>query len=142
MGNFCESFTNFALSFIVALFLQQGLGFDAARAGEIMLPSACIWGLTSLATGRLSDRIESRWLILIGSLSQAVSLVLFAGLTPWSSTWAVMVLLTLRSLTRGFFGLGEFVAEGHQGENRIAHARAGAVAGWRGGHRATIARRR
>jgi len=82
--------------------LQQGLGFDAAHAGEIMLPSACIWGLTSLATGRLSDRVESRWLILIGSLSQAISLVLFAGLTPWSSTWAVMVLLTLRSLTRGF----------------------------------------
>ena len=73
VANFCESFTNFALSFIVALFLQQGLGFDAAHAGEIMLPSACIWGLTSLATGRLSDRIESRWLILIGSLSQAVS---------------------------------------------------------------------
>jgi EmrB/QacA subfamily drug resistance transporter len=102
VANFCESFTNFALSFIVALFLQQGLGFDAAHAGELMLPSACIWGLTSLATGRLSDRIESRWLILIGSLSQAVSLVLFAGLTPWSSAWAVMVLLTLRSLTRGF----------------------------------------
>lgn len=102
VANFFESFTNFALTFIVALFLQQGLGFNAAHAGEIMLPAACVWGLTSLATGRLSDRIEGRWLILFGSLSQAVSLALFVGLTSWSSTGVIMGLLTLRSLTRGF----------------------------------------
>jgi EmrB/QacA subfamily drug resistance transporter len=102
MANFCESFTNFAMNFIMALFLQQGLGFDAVHAGEIMLPAACIWGLTSLGTGRLSDHIEGRWLILVGSLSQALVLSLFAGLTPWSSAGAVMGLFILRSLTRGF----------------------------------------
>jgi hypothetical protein len=102
LANFFESFTNFALSFIVALFLQQGLGLDAAHAGELMLPAACVWGLTSLGTGRLSDRIEGRWLILIGSLSQALVLSLFLGLTPWSSAGAIIGLLTLRSFTRGF----------------------------------------
>jgi MFS family permease len=102
LANFCESFTNFAMTFIVALFLQQGLGFDAAHAGEIMLPAACVWGLTSLYTGRLSDRIESRWLIMVGSLSQALALSLFVGLTPWSSGWAVVGVLVLRSVTRGF----------------------------------------
>ena len=102
LANFFESFTNFAMNFIVALFLQQALGFDAAHAGEMMLPAACIWGLTSLVTGRLSDRMESRWLILLGSLSQALVLALFVGLTPWSSAWAVVGLLMLRSLTRGF----------------------------------------
>jgi MFS transporter, DHA2 family, multidrug resistance protein len=71
LANFFESFTNFAMNFIVAVFLQQGLGLSAAHAGEIMLPAACIWGLTSLFTGRLSDRIESRWLIVAGSLCQA-----------------------------------------------------------------------
>jgi EmrB/QacA subfamily drug resistance transporter len=102
VANFCESFTNFAMNFIMALFLQQALGFDAAHAGEIMLPAACIWGLTSLGTGRLSDRIEGRWLILVGSLSQALVLSLFAGLTPWSSAGVVIGLFMLRSLTRGF----------------------------------------
>jgi EmrB/QacA subfamily drug resistance transporter len=102
LANFCESFTNFAMNFIMALFLQQGLGFDAAHAGEIMLPAACIWGLTSLGTGRLSDHIEGRWLILVGSLSQALVLSLFVGLTPWSSAGAVIWLFMLRSLTRGF----------------------------------------
>ena len=102
MANFFESFTNFAMMFIMALFLQQGLGFNAAYAGEIMLPSACIWGLTSLYTGSLSDRIEARWLILFGSLSQAIVLSLFLSVTPWSSAWTIAGLLMLRSLSRGF----------------------------------------
>jgi EmrB/QacA subfamily drug resistance transporter len=102
LANFFESFTNFGMNFIVAIFLQQGLGFNAAHAGELMLPAACVWGLTSLFTGRLSDRIESRWLILTGSISQALVLSLFVGLTPWSSTGMLIGLLMLRSLTRGF----------------------------------------
>jgi len=102
VANFCESFTNFAMNFIVVIFLQQGLGLGAAHAGELMLPAACVWGLTSLFTGRLSDRIESRWLIIAGSLFQALVLSYFVGLTPWSSSGVLVVLLMLRSLTRGF----------------------------------------
>ena len=102
VANFFESFTNFAMNFIVVLFLQQGLGFGPAHAGELMLPAACVWGLTSLFTGRLSDRIESRWLIMTGSVFQALSLLLFVGLTPWSSPGVLVGLLMLRSLTRGF----------------------------------------
>ena len=100
--NFCESFTNFAMNFIMALFLQQALGFNAAHTGEIMLPAAVIWGLTSLYTGRLSDKIESRWLILVGSLTQALGLYLFLTVTPWSTAWMISGLLILRSLSRGF----------------------------------------
>jgi DHA2 family multidrug resistance protein len=102
LANFFESFTNFAMNFIMALFLQQALGFNAQHAGEIMLPAACIWGLTSLGTGRLSDRVESRWLIAVGSLTQAIALCLFLNVTPWSSAWVVSGLLILRSVTRGF----------------------------------------
>jgi len=102
LANFFESFTNFAMNFIMALFLQQALGLNAQHAGELMLPAACIWGLTSLGTGRLSDRIEGRWLILVGSLTQAIVLCLFLSVNPWSSFWAISGLLILRSLTRGF----------------------------------------
>jgi EmrB/QacA subfamily drug resistance transporter len=95
---FLESFTNFAMSLIITLFLQKGLGLSAQQAGEIMLPAAFIWGLTSFFSGRLSDRIESRWLILVGSLSQAVVLALFVGITPASSAVAITGLMILRSL--------------------------------------------
>jgi hypothetical protein len=102
LANFCESFTYFAMNFIGAIFLPQGLGFGAAHAGELMRPAACVWGLTSLFTGRLSDHIESRWLIIAGSLFQALVLSWFVGLTPWSSPGVLVGLLMLRSLTRGF----------------------------------------
>jgi DHA2 family multidrug resistance protein len=46
--------------------------------------------------------VEGRWLILVGSLSQAVVLSFFLSVTPWSSAWAIAGLLMLRSLTRGF----------------------------------------
>jgi DHA2 family multidrug resistance protein len=98
---FFESFTNFAMSLIIALFLQKGLGLSAQQAGEIMLPAAFVWGVTSFFSGRLSDRIESRWLILAGSLSQAVVLVLFMGITPQSSAVAIAGLMIMRSMTRG-----------------------------------------
>ncbi len=98
---FFESFTNFAMSLIIALFLQKGLGLSAQLAGEIMLPAAFVWGLTSFFSGRLSDRIESRWLILTGSLSQAVVLALFVGITPQSSAVAIAGLMLMRSMTRG-----------------------------------------
>jgi EmrB/QacA subfamily drug resistance transporter len=98
---FLESFTNFAMSLIIALFLQKGLGLSAQQAGEIMFPAAFVWGLASFFSGRLSDRIESRWLILAGSLSQAVVLALFVGITPASSAMAIAGLMIMRSLTRG-----------------------------------------
>jgi DHA2 family multidrug resistance protein len=101
LANFFESFTNFAMNFIISLFLQQGLGFTPAHAGELLLPAALVWGLTSLGTGRLADYVESRWIILVGSLSQAVVLGLFVGLTPWTTTGVLIGLLMLRSLTRG-----------------------------------------
>ena len=66
-----------------------------------MLPAALVWGVTSFCSGRLSDKIDSRWLILIGSLAHAVVLVLFAGTTFQSSVTAIVGLMVLRSITRG-----------------------------------------
>jgi predicted MFS family arabinose efflux permease len=98
---FCESCTNFAMSLIMALFLQTGLGLSARQAGELMLPAALVWGLTSFCSGRLSDKIESRWLILTGSLCHAIVLAFFLGIRPQSSAMAIAGLMVMRSITRG-----------------------------------------
>jgi len=98
---FLESCTNFAMSLIIALFLQNGLGLSAREAGELMLPAALVWGLTSLCSGRLSDKIDSRWLILTGSLAHAIVLAFFLGLKPQSSAMAIAGLMVMRSITRG-----------------------------------------
>ena len=98
---FFESCTNFAMSLIMALFLQNGLGLSARQAGELMLPAALVWGLTSFCSGRLSDKVESRWLILTGSVCHAVVLAFFLGVRPQSSAMAIAGLMVMRSITRG-----------------------------------------
>ena len=99
---FFNSLTNFGMNFVMTLFLQRALGFNALQAGEIMLPSALMWGLTSLVSGRLADKMEGRWLILGGSLVLAVVFFAFVHITPWSSAGFIVGLLMLRSLARGF----------------------------------------
>jgi EmrB/QacA subfamily drug resistance transporter len=101
MVTFSESFTNFAMNLIMALFMQKGLGLSAQQAGEIMLPAALVWGLTSFCAGPLSDHIDGRWIILAGSLTQTVALGLFVGVQVWTSPSVLMGLLMLRSLSRG-----------------------------------------
>ena len=66
-----------------------------------MLPAALVWGLTSFFSGRLSDKIDSRWLILTGSLAHAIVLAFFLGLKPQSSAMAIAGLMVMRSITRG-----------------------------------------
>jgi EmrB/QacA subfamily drug resistance transporter len=102
ISTFFQSFTNFAMMFVVALFLQRALGYSPQLAGEIMLPGAIVWGLTSLGAGQLADRFDHRWLILAGSLGLTAVFASFAGITPWSGSLAIIVLLMLRSLSRGF----------------------------------------
>jgi EmrB/QacA subfamily drug resistance transporter len=96
-----ESFSNFAMNLLMALFLQSGLGLSAQQAGEIMLPAALVWGLASFCAGPLSDRIDGRWIILAGSLTQTITLWLFTGVHIGLGTLVLMGLLMLRSLSRG-----------------------------------------
>lgn len=99
---FLNSLTNFGMNFVMALFLQRALGFNAQQAGAILLPSALTWGLTSLFSGRLADKVEGRWLILGGSLVLTVIFYMFTTITVWTSIWAITGLLMIRSLARGF----------------------------------------
>jgi EmrB/QacA subfamily drug resistance transporter len=99
---FFNALTNFGVNFVLTLFLQRGLGFSPLQAGQVRLPSAIMWGITSLFSGRLSDKMEGRWLIISGSLALAAVFLLFATLNVWTTIWAVTGLLMIRSLARGF----------------------------------------
>ncbi len=96
-----NSFTNFGVNFVLTLFLQRRLHFTPQQAGEIRLPSALMWGITSLFSGRLADKIDGRWLIMSGSLVLVAVFFLFATIDVWTGAWTIAGLLMLRSLARG-----------------------------------------
>lgn len=98
---FFNSLTNFGMNFIMTLFLQRAMGYSAQQAGEILLPSALMWGLTSLFSGRLADRMEPRWLILGGSVILALVFYTFVTINVWSGMGFIIFLMILRSLARG-----------------------------------------
>ncbi|ETX08403.1 MAG: hypothetical protein ETSY2_05650 [Candidatus Entotheonella gemina] len=98
---FFNSLTNFGMNFIMTLFLQRAIGYNAQQAGEILLPSALMWGVTSLFSGRLADKMEPRWLILGGSVMLALVFYTFVTISVWSGMGFIIVLMILRSLARG-----------------------------------------
>ncbi len=98
---FFNSLTHFGMNFVMTLFLQRGIGYNAQQAGEILLPSALMWGVTSLFSGRLADKIEPRWLIIGGSVILALVFYTFVTISVWSGMGFIILLMILRSLARG-----------------------------------------
>lgn len=68
--------------FLLALQLQQSLGYSALATGLVMIPTPVIMLLTSPWMGALAQRVGPRPLMTLGPLVAAAGLVLMAGITP------------------------------------------------------------
>lgn len=103
---FVATSTYQALLFVLAQYVQLGLGAGALVSGLMLVPWVAAFGVAGKVTGRLTPALAPRWARLVppsGSLMLAVAFlsisgVLFGGRHPM----AVLVVL----LTLGGFGLG------------------------------------
>ncbi|MCD2195280.1 MFS transporter [Actinomycetospora endophytica] len=68
--------------FLLALQLQQSMGYSALAAGAALLPFTLIMLLLSRAVGGLSQRIGPRWLMTVGPLLAAAGFLLFTRAVP------------------------------------------------------------
>lgn len=92
-----------AVYFIMPFYLVQGLGLEPSRAGLLMVPGSiaiAIWGPIS---GRLSDRIGTRWLTVLGMALAVTGMLLFATLDENSSSVRVMVSILIEGTGIGLF---------------------------------------
>ena len=92
-----------AVYFIMPFYLVQGLGLEPSKAGLLMVPGSvaiAIWGPVS---GRLSDRIGTRWLTVLGMALAGVGMLMFAGLDENSSTMHVMMSILIEGTGIGLF---------------------------------------
>lgn len=67
-------------NFLIALMLQLVFDFTPVQSGLILAPGALVMGLTGFVAGKLSDRIDPRWIIYTGLLCFIINLLLFASL--------------------------------------------------------------
>jgi EmrB/QacA subfamily drug resistance transporter len=90
-GNFIglvQSFGLIGVIFLLVLFLQIVLGFNALKAGLTLLPLPIAIMLVAPFAGRLTDAIGGRWILLVGTLTTAVGIFLMSdlsGVTDWTN---------------------------------------------------------
>ncbi|ETW92398.1 MAG: hypothetical protein ETSY2_53535, partial [Candidatus Entotheonella gemina] len=100
--NFLNTLGFMATNFLVALFLQQHLGYTPLQAAWMLMPSAVLVGTMSVVTGRLSDIAPPKFLVLVGLVLVAVCLFRFSSITAWTSVGMLTFWLTLRGFARAF----------------------------------------
>jgi MFS family permease len=71
-----------SILFLLVLFMQLVLGFSAIKTGLVLLPMPIVLMIVAPLSGRLSDRIGSRWLLFFGMLFTALGIYLMSNLTP------------------------------------------------------------
>ena len=70
----------FAVTFLMSIYLQQVKGLSAERAGAVMMCQPVMMALFSPLAGRLSDRIEPRYISSLGMAITATGLLLLTWL--------------------------------------------------------------
>jgi DHA2 family multidrug resistance protein len=91
----------FGSTFLLPLYLQNGLGYTAIQAGSVFLPIGILQGIAAPLAGIISNRISPKLPILVGAFLLALSFYLnyyFSWLTEHSF---IMLTLYLRGIAMG-----------------------------------------
>lgn len=92
----------FGSTFLLPLYLQNGLGYTAFQAGSLFLPLGFLQGTMGPLAGYLSDKVNPKYLSLYGVIVLALSLFSNHFLSLFSETHSVMISIYLRGLGMGF----------------------------------------
>ncbi|MDO9540649.1 MAG: MFS transporter [Methanocalculus sp.] len=90
----------FAIAFLLSLYLQIVKGFDPKSAGLILVSQPLMQALFSPYAGRLSDRIEPKFIASAGMGLNALGLIVLAGIS--ADTTIPVIILALLFLGFGF----------------------------------------
>jgi len=90
----------FSIIFLLSLYLQKVKGLSPRDAGSILVAQPIVMALFSPITGRLSDRIQPRYLATAGMTMCTIGLAAFAFLTE--STPIVLIVFLLFWVGTGF----------------------------------------
>ncbi len=91
----------FGAMFLLPLFLENILGYNAMRAGILMAPTAISVAFVSFFSGRITDRIGPRYPLVIGLLIVAYSMFLFNNLSLDTSMYDIIINQVIRGIGIG-----------------------------------------
>lgn len=101
IANIIRAVGIFGAMFLLPLFIENVLNYNAMSAGILMSPTAIAVALVSPFSGKISDRIGPRYPLFIGLLIVAASMFMFDNLSLQTSVYEIVT----NQLIRGF-GIG------------------------------------
>jgi DHA2 family multidrug resistance protein len=87
--------------FLLPLFLQNLMGYDAIQTGLIMFPQGLAVGIMMPVAGALANKVDPRVLMISGMCIMGYSLFLQAGMTPDTPVAAIYWWTILRGVGMG-----------------------------------------
>src|SRR5690554_5548907 len=93
----------YAIVFLLSLYLQKILNMSPREAGIVLVAQPAVMALFSPIAGRLSDRIQPRYLASLGMTMCTIGLVIFSFLTGGTPVWLIVVVLFWVGLGFAFF---------------------------------------
>lgn len=91
----------FGSTFLLPLYLQNSLGYNAFQAGAVFLPVGIIQGMIAPVAGFVSGKINPKIPILVGIILMSLSFYLNSKLSFLTEHWYIMIPLYLRGLGMG-----------------------------------------
>jgi EmrB/QacA subfamily drug resistance transporter len=88
--------------FLIPVFAQTFLGYNATESGYIFIPMAAAMMISSPLGGMLTGKVQSRYIIFISTLVASIGIFLFTGLDPRSGVLDIIIPLTIMALGLGF----------------------------------------
>ncbi len=88
--------------FLIPVFAQTFLGYNAAESGYLFMPMAVAMMLASPLGGFLTGRVQSRYVIFASTLIAAIGIFLFSYLDPKSTALDIIIPLSIMAFGLGF----------------------------------------
>ena len=88
--------------FLIPVFAQTFLGYNATQSGYLFMPMAAAMMLASPLGGMLTGKVKSKYIIFVSTVVAAFGIFLFSYLDPKSSALDIIVPLSIMALGLGF----------------------------------------
>ena len=85
------SFGMLGIFFPMTLFLQGALGFSPLQAGLTMTPMSVMMMIMAPISGRLTDRIGARWILVTGLTLMTIGILFITSRISVATTWQALL---------------------------------------------------
>jgi EmrB/QacA subfamily drug resistance transporter len=93
----------YAMTFLMSLYLQYTKGLDPQTAGLVLVTGSVVQTAFSPVSGRLSDRVQARYVASAGMAVCVVGLLAFVFLAEDTAYWYIITFLCVLGLGFAFF---------------------------------------